>query len=264
MGVPRLPIAKACTNISQIQHQSQVRQQCQSYVFQGGGSQPSLSAVPKFPAIGDRKVEKRRSYKSGKDVSTRCAMEKDQQVVHVQDEPNLEQEQHTHTQEKTPRQHHRHRQHPGKRVTRTTNSLSAQKLKRHHCDECGKNFTQARNLRRHNLIHTGERPHQCTQCSLCFRQCGDLRAHLRIHTGDRPYRCPCGKTFTQASNLRRHQRVHLGDKPHKCTVCDKSFAQLAHLTKHQRLHTGNEPQCSQAFTEGSTVNEYSKFEFEFE
>uniref|UniRef100_A0A7N6BPK7 C2H2-type domain-containing protein n=1 Tax=Anabas testudineus TaxID=64144 RepID=A0A7N6BPK7_ANATE len=134
---------------------------------------------------------------------------------------------------------------------------------RYPCNSCGKQFMKETSLKRHELIHTGERPHQCTVCGKTFLTANELRLHNRYHTGERPYKCEvCGKAFIQSGYLKSHMRIHTGEKPFKCDVCDKGFRLSYHMKKHRRTHTGKPKsyiceECGLAFLLKKSLWEHS-------
>ena len=86
------------------------------------------------------------------------------------------------------------------------------KRKVHQCEMCQKILTTSKGMRKHMLIHTGEKPFQCSECKKCFRQKGSLTTHMRTHTGDRPYPCGiCEQSFTTSSCAKKHMRTHTGE-----------------------------------------------------
>ncbi|XP_058863612.1 zinc finger protein 235-like isoform X4 [Acipenser ruthenus] len=108
-----------------------------------------------------------------------------------------------------------------------------------HIQTSDKSFTQLGNLHSHQHIHIREKPYHCTECGKRLSNLGNLKIHQRIHTGEKPYHCSiCGRRFNELGSLKRHQRIHTGEKPYHCAVCGKRFNQLGHLKRHHNIHIG--------------------------
>lgn len=79
--------------------------------------------------------------------------------------------------------------------------------KGHNCPLCGKSFARADHCKQHlNNVHKGEvvdgvvrKPTfeaTCEICSKVFHHSGNLRKHMVLHSGERPFSCDeCGRTF---------------------------------------------------------------------
>ncbi len=122
--------------------------------------------------------------------------------------------------------------------------------KPYKCDfeGCGKEFSDASNLRSHKFTHTGEKPYKCTYegCGAAFTQVTSLSFHKRRHTGEKPFLCNyegCGAAFVESSDFTRHKRRHTGEKPFLCTFsgCGAAFVESGDLKKHRRVHMGEKP-----------------------
>ncbi|KAJ7992078.1 hypothetical protein DPEC_G00274830 [Dallia pectoralis] len=115
-------------------------------------------------------------------------------------------------------------------------------MKNLFCHFCGQCFNWTSNLKRHMMIHTGERPYRCGDCGKGFRSSDCLTKHRRIHTGDKPFPCPvCRRGFNRRDNLKVHMRIHTGERPYICPECYKCFATLTSLNKHQTMHNEERP-----------------------
>ena len=62
---------------------------------------------------------------------------------------------------------------------------------------------------KHSKEYFSVSKHQCTVCGKCFGSNKDVRRHMLVHTGEKPYSCDiCGRRFTQKSSMKTHRTIH--------------------------------------------------------
>ena len=120
---------------------------------------------------------------------------------------------------------------------------------RHMCDMCCKTFSISKDLKNHQMVHTGEKNFPCHICGKRYQTKYYLICHTRIHTGEKPFSCEeCGKSFSDRSSFNDHSKRHRS----------KGFPYRASLTKHLvKNHSSNENLSS---VESNMTSENQKVE----
>ncbi|XP_034098850.2 transcription factor E4F1 isoform X2 [Drosophila albomicans] len=131
------------------------------------------------------------------------------------------------------------------------------------CPLCHRPFGTRHNLKRHYMIHTGEKPFSCTKCRKPFRECSTLKKHMVTHVRERWYKClRCPAKYKDYLHYTSHKATHGSETPlelgsvaqHRvrssdsddgessledwleCCECQSRFTRLDAYTAHLKQH----------------------------
>ncbi|KAK4875525.1 hypothetical protein RN001_011947 [Aquatica leii] len=111
-----------------------------------------------------------------------------------------------------------------------------EKPRPHKCQCCNATFTRTVHLKRHMLIHSGERKFNCDICKKSFYS-SYAKEHMKFHSGEKNFACKiCGKKFVTNAILKRHVAIHSSNRPFVCPYCRKRFKTVLMCRKHINIH----------------------------
>lgn len=137
------------------------------------------------------------------------------------------------------------------------------------CETCGKAFPRFYSLRRHQVMHSGEKKFKCPICGMSFSHVYNRNRHVKRHSKLGNNRKPVPNSSKPKSQTRSHESATKGGqanveinhpvakkseasasvvvakkvniaKPFRCQQCYKTFQSDERLAKHAIVHTSDE------------------------
>ena len=106
------------------------------------------------------------------------------------------------------------------------------------CRICDKFLKSKRYLVAHMQEHYGG-GYRCDWpgCSSVFRENAKLKRHRLVHTGEKAFKCEyCGLSFSLRHNLKTHEKTHTRTDLLKCRYCPYETIQKSNLKLHEATH----------------------------
>ncbi|KAM7353195.1 uncharacterized protein ACRADG_005387 isoform 1-T2 [Cochliomyia hominivorax] len=156
------------------------------------------------------------------------------------------------------------------------NELGMITRKEFPCPLCNRAFGTRHNLKRHYMIHTGEKPFSCTKCRKPFREYSTLKKHMVTHIRERWYKCiRCPMKFRDFLKYTEHKENHGNDSDvEEQPMSSSATMGLGETTKYPTMQidgyldsndedSGAEDwleccECGQRFNEIDAYNEHLK------
>ena len=105
------------------------------------------------------------------------------------------------------------------------------------CTECDMIFINRQNRNRHlNQMHYPDK-FRCKTCQRSYGNAHQLRRHDLVHSGERNFSCDeedCDRKFKRKQDLLDHKRVHTGEKSFACQYCSYKGTTNELLYHHKR------------------------------
>lgn len=145
------------------------------------------------------------------------------------------------------------------KVFRTKQLLRHHLLRKHKydpssiciCSVCNKEFSIAKDLRRHMQSHNIGRYCDCLLCGAKFKSSRTLQSHMKLHSQGKPYDCLiCLIPFEALANLQQHlisfHKLDINEESfgqtwnRKCPICSRLFLRRSAAVAHIKSHMDNE------------------------
>lgn len=145
--------------------------------------------------------------------------------------------------------------------TADVQSFRTDRLKKHNCQLCTYETKYFSHLKRHMIMHTGERNFECKECSKRFATNSNLKSHSVIHQKEKSHKCvACNREMNESecclcdnthqpktircdvcnyrakdlNDLNLHIKMDAHRKPFKCDICSNFFSKKHHFPYKNR------------------------------